>query len=223
MPRFANPLAAALVSLATLTSAAALAAQSPVQTATTSSSPAVNAAPSDAAARPTLLVSPAVGSLVRVTLPAPSANAPRRRHLGTVIMLERDSMRVYWRDGDSSTTIALADVQRLEVSLGRHRRVLRSIGMGTVISAGGFALLTALTHGDSCPSTGCDWFYLSRGEAATLAGIMGAIGGAVVGGIVGAVRTSERWHTLTRGDVTARLAITPQLGRSNGVHVRVAF
>lgn len=215
MPRFAAPLAAALVSLATLTGPAALAAQSPAQSASPVSS--------DAPARPTLSVSPAVGSLVRVTLPATSAKARRPHFEGTLVMLERDSMRVYWRAGDSSTTIALADVHRLEVSLGRHRRVLRSIGMGTVIGAGSLALLTAVTYTDSCPATGCGWFHISRGEATTFAGIMGAVGGAAVGGLVGAVRTTERWHTVTRSVSPGRIAVTPQLGRSNGVRVRLAF
>jgi hypothetical protein len=218
MPRFATSLAAALVSLASLTGPAALAAQSPAQVVTQAATP----ADTDAADRPTLSASPAVGSLVRVTFPAPSANARRPRFEGTLVMLERDSLRVFWQTGDSSTTIALADVHRLEVSLGRRRQVLRSIGMGTVIGAGSFALLAAVSHDDSCPSTGCGFLYFTRGEAATLAGVMGALGGAVVGGIVGAVRTTERWHTVSRGG-TGRIAVTPQLGRSNGVRVRIAF
>ncbi len=201
MPRFACRLAVALLSLASLFAPAVSTAQAP--------------------ARPTLVATPAVGSLVRVTLP-PDSTGKSQRVEGTLLASSLDSLHVAWRTGDAST-LSIADVPRLEVSLGRHRPVLRSIGMGTVIGAGSLALLTAMSHDDSCPSSGCGWFYVSRGEAATFAGILGAVGGAVVGGIVGAVRTTERWHTVSRGRAPGRIAVTPQLGGSNGVRVRVAF
>jgi hypothetical protein len=119
-----------------------------------------------------------VGSRVRVTLP-PGPEGKRPRFEGTLLEAGPDSVRVAWLARDT-TALPAADVRRLEVSLGQHRPVLSSIGRGALIGGGSLALVSFLSADrDRCDESGCDWFYLSPGEAALVGGLMGLSTGAV--------------------------------------------
>lgn len=89
------------------------------------------------------------------------------------------------------------------------------MGWGALAGGVGLGLITYLTNESD--------FVFSRGELATGAGFAGALGGAVIGGVVGATRTSERWRTVYRAGDRTRVALTPVLGGTRGVQVRVAF
>jgi len=161
---------------------------------------------------------PVSGSLVRVTLQQPNARGHRPRVQARVLTAGPDSLRLAWLSGDT-TTLALHDMSRLELGTGPHRPILSSIGMGTVAGGFGLGFLAALSYDDGS----CTFLCFSRGEVAGIAGMIGAIGGAAVGGIVGLSRTTERWRTVHRAVEQTRVAVTPVLGQSRGVQVRVAF
>jgi hypothetical protein len=123
-------------------------------------------------------------------------------------------MRLAWRGGDTAS-LALLEMRRLQLGLGPHRQIAASIGVGALVGGAGLGLLTALTTKDD--------LFFSRGELAAAAGLVGALGGAVIGGVVGTFRTSERWRTVYRAGERRGVAVTPLLGRTRGLHVRVAF
>lgn len=156
---------------------------------------------------------PAAGSLVRVTLP-PDLQGRRVKREAIVVGSRADSMRLAWRAGDTAS-LALVEMHQLELGLGTRRPIAASMGWGALAGGVGLGLITYLSNESD--------FLFNRGELAAAAGLVGALGGAVIGGVVGATRTSERWRTVYRAGDRLGVAVTPVLGRTRGVHVRVSF
>lgn len=156
---------------------------------------------------------PAVGSLVRVTLP-PDVRGRRLRREATVLAGSADSLRVAWRTGDTAS-LSLVELQQLELGLGPHRPVAASAAWGALVGGVGLAIVAYATNDDD--------FLFSRGEIASIAALGGALGGSAIGAVVGTMRTSERWRTVYRAGYRTGIAVTPVLGRVRGVQVRVAF
>lgn len=156
---------------------------------------------------------PAAGRLVRVTLP-PDLRGRRVKREGIVVASSPDSMRLAWQSGDTAS-LRVVDMQRLELGMGAHRPIAASVGVGALVGGAGLGLVTFLSAEDD--------FLFSRGEVTAFASLAGALGGAAIGGLVGASRTSERWRTVYRAGDRMGVAITPVLGRTRGLQVRVAF
>jgi len=156
---------------------------------------------------------PAVGSLVRVTLP-PDLQGRRVKREAIVVLSSPDSMQLAWRAGDTAS-LAVVEMHRLELSQGAHRPIASSMGWGALAGGVGLTVRTFATAEDG--------FWFSRSEIAAAAGLVGALGGAVIGGVVGSTRTSERWRTVFRAGDRLGVAVTPVLGRTRGVHMRMAF
>lgn len=185
--------------------------------------------PVTAAAQPgkaNAIIVPEPGARVRVSLPT-LPDIRQQRITGTLASLTRDSVRVAIRPGDTAT-VALDALEKFEVSLGQRRPVLSSIGAGALIGGGLLAVIAASAESDSCTGEyGC-LLEFSRGEAAAIGGVFGAVTGALIGGIVGAMRVTDRWQPVATAPLRSRvvfegMSLTPPLGRPAGLAVRLRF
>lgn len=124
---------------------------------------------------------------------------------------------VVQRDSTAPTLrVALADLQRAEVSLGR-RSAFGGFGRGFLIGAGAGAALGVASGLASGDDDQAGWFAMSAGEKAVAGGVLLGGAGGLVGGIIGLAARGERWeHAALPG---ARVSVVPA-GR--GVAVRIA-
>lgn len=170
----------------------------------------------------TAVILPSEGSRVRVRQHVGGV-LPPKRITGTYVTTTADSMYIVQRVGDT-LAVAIGSLDYLDVSLGRRRNVLSSVGAGTLIGGSTLALVSALSNSDSgCSSDEYCLFEFSRGDAAVLGGILGAVTGAFVGGIVGAVRHVDHWKRVPLPTLGERVSIRPQLSRRTGASVRMSF
>ena len=186
----------------------------------------LSAAPA-AAQRPAADTLPLAGARVRVSAP------PSRRAVGTVLAYRGDTLllqRPTW-SGAETTSVRLADVRRLEVSVGKRRRMFNGALLG--LSAGGAAgaLLGAVSYSDKpsrCYREGAEVpcfvnLDFGRGFSAMAGGVVGGAAGLVTGLLVGARRV-DRWEEVELARRTSGLRIIPPTGRSGiGLAVAGAF
>jgi hypothetical protein len=124
------------------------------------------------------------GSRVRVT----TAPASPGRRIGTLVSLDRDTLRWSRWDTTSVITVPVASLARLERSTGRRSNTGRGAMIGGII-AGGFGLLLGI--GASTDDSG--WWEVGVDDIAVVTAIFGA-GGAGVGALVGSLSTRDRWE-----------------------------
>ena len=137
-----------------------------------------------------VLVTP--GARIRVTLRS------AERLSGMLSASNRDSLLLQAR-GPSAVeprSIALADIERLERSLGKRHRYGKGILLGTAIG-GGIGVLLGVAY-PLCEPTGeglfeCLFEFTDRGEAVRFNAVGGAVTGALIGIIVAAVGR-ENWQ-----------------------------
>lgn len=137
-----------------------------------------------------VLVTP--GARIRVTLRS------TERLSGIFSTSNRDSLLLQ-AGGPSAAeprAVALADIQRLERSLGKRHRYGKSVLLGTAIG-GGIGLLLGAAY-PLCEPTGeglfeCLLEFTDRGEAVRFNAVGGAVTGALIGIIVAAVGR-EHWR-----------------------------
>ena len=145
------------------------------------------------------------GARVRVTHPDEGTR------VGTALALTDDLLFVRWADGSDTVGVSLAEVTRLEVSMGRHKyRALKCAGMGLVAGAAVGALAGAASYGNS------DSFIGKGAFAAGGAFVLGSLGGLI--GLVSGVVRSETWHELPLD--RSRVGI---LGPAGGHGTRLGF
>lgn len=156
------------------------------------------------------------GARVRVT--APSIDL--RRHVTTVVDVRGDSIVLGVRD--NSRSVALSDVTALEVSAGKHRRFLRSTGMGLGIGAIVGAVVGAASY-EECVSTeflGCFLAPESRAQSAIMGGAVLGAAGLLTGAVVGVVRRTDRWVSV---DMPVRASIKPTASGGISLTISRAF
>jgi hypothetical protein len=165
----------------------------------------------------------APGARVRVTRPG------RAAAVGSVVAVRPDTLVVHWTArGDSvgdTTAVSTAEVVRLEVSRGMHRRPWRGAGLGLLAGGGIGALVGAVTYTKpNCDAQQFICLDFGRGFAAAVVGGAGGILGAVVGGVIGAQRV-DRWQRVPLGAGRARVGVTlPRAGaRGAGFAAAVSF
>jgi hypothetical protein len=170
----------------------------------------------------TAVILPSEGSRVRVQQHL-GGGLPPKRITGTYVTTTADSLHIVPQVGDT-LVLAISSLDFLDVSLGRRRKVLSSVGAGTLIGGSTLALVSALSNSDpGCSSDEYCLFEFSRSDAALLGGILGAVAGAIVGGMVGALRNVDHWQRVPLSTLGDRVSIRPQLSRAKGVSVRLSF
>lgn len=133
-----------------------------------------------------------------------------------VVHVVPDTMVVQRDPAAPALRVALADLQRMDVSLGR-RTALGGFGHGVLVGAGvgaAIGVASGLASGDDDPG---GWFAMSAEQKALGGGILAGGAGGLIGGIVGLAVRGERWERAAIPG--ARVSVAPA-GR--GVAVRIA-
>ena len=183
---------------------------------------------------PLRALAPSLVALALAAAPAAAQGCAGRGECDTAALLSGDRLRI--RTGDGRATyrlidtaadtlvversggaapqrIALASVERLERSLGRHSRG-RGFARGAAI--GGVAGVGVGLVGGVVVAREEDVMGLAPLVAGAAAVVYGATG-ALLGGLVGMSAPGERWE---RVDAARRVTVAPMHG---GMGVRVAF
>lgn len=155
----------------------------------------------------------AAGTRVRLVTPSLQAD----HQLARIVSADKDSI-VFRSDAYPVTrSLAVSDIERIDVSGGSHRQTGRGALMGLAIG-GGTGIVLGLATYEPCTS----WCFgpSSRGESAALAGGVLGIIGAVTGGLIGAFHKKEEWKPLA---VKPTAALTPAGERTFGIQVSHTF
>jgi hypothetical protein len=157
----------------------------------------------------------ASGARVRIT------NAGSEPRIATVVARQGDTLLVRWPEFASAVAVPLAEISRLEVSTGRHRRVLKGMALGTAAGGVTGALLGAASY-EPCESTefmGCFLSPESRMQSAAFGGVVGGALGLVVGSLAGLAR-HENWKRVSLDERRVAVAVTP---RAHGTRLGVSL
>ena len=110
-------------------------------------------------------------------------------------------------------TVDRSEIAAMDVSIQRQRKVLKSVGVGSLVGALSGAFI-GLASGDD------DLF--SPPEKALIAGVALSLAGAAVGLVVGLVRRPDAWSPALPADVD--LTVLPLVREGGaGVHVGLAL
>jgi hypothetical protein len=153
------------------------------------------------------------GTRVRVV----TQSLPADHQLGRIISADHDTV-AFRPDADPFTvSLAVSEIERIDISQGSHRHPGRGALVGLTIGAIGGAVFGASAY---TPCT--DWCLLPNSRAATAGlgaaffGLLGAAGG----GIVGALIKAEEWKPLV---VRPTSGLTPAGQRTFGIQVSRTF
>ena len=157
------------------------------------------------------------GARVRITTPGAKART------ATVVAHTGDTLMVRWPQFANAVPVPVSGISRLDVSTGRHRRVLKGAGLGTLVGGATGGLLAAISY-SPCEPEGIMSCFLepeNRGEAAAWGTLAGGTLGLVVGTLAGLPRR-ESWQQVSLGDRRVALAVTPR-ARDTRLGVSVQF
>ena len=123
--------------------------------------------------------------------------------------------------------IPRSEVERLETSLGDHRRFGRNFAIAVGISSFAVGTVSAVSW-SPCTQTGfmaCFLHPTSRGEALSMGLIGGALLGVPIGVIAGLAGKHERWEPLAFGGHGGSPAISlqPMVGSGVGLAASIIF
>jgi hypothetical protein len=92
-----------------------------------------------------------------------------------------------------SRSLAISDINRMDVAEGTHTRKLKGAGWGFLIGGGLAAGIAAATwrKPKPCDQLFCN-FDFGRGGDAAFAGVLGGVAGLIVGALVGS-RATDSW------------------------------
>lgn len=123
-----------------------------------------------------------------------SATLPTDHQLARIISASNDTV-VFRSDAYPVTrSLALRDIERIEVSTGSHRRTGKGALIGIAIGVVGGAALGAATFS---PCKGfCVLPETRAGDAGIGAAFFGTLGG-LAGAVIGALHTEEDWKPVT--------------------------
>jgi hypothetical protein len=138
----------------------------------------------------------APGTRVRL-LTANYGDAPQ---IGTVAAVHGDSIVLRREHQGDSSTIAFAQMARLDVSQGRHAHPFAGLGIGVAGGAvAGAVVGLAAYQTSSCAlptlGFGCGLRVLGPGNNAAAGAVLGGAAGALIGLVTGSFIHTERWHT----------------------------
>lgn len=149
---------------------------------------------------------PALSAGARVRI-ARTGEKPR---IATVIGHSADTLVVKWPEFANPVPVPIADISRLDVSTGQHRRVLNGMALGTA-SVGALGAVVGMITYKPCTSTeflGCLLAPESRSASAVMGGAVGGALGLVVGTIVGLQR-HESWRRVPLEARRSAVSVSP--------------
>ena len=151
------------------------------------------------------------GTRVRVTHPGEGTRT------GTVVALTPDTLEVRLVGHTETSYMPLAQVTRLDVSLGKQRHLIRAAGIGFIVG-GVVGAVAGAADGSSC--TG-EFLCPGAGGGAVLGGVfVGSLGGII--GLIAGVVPSERWERVPLEPRRISI-VTPSGSHGRGVGLKVAF
>jgi len=151
------------------------------------------------------------GMRVRVTHPGEGTST------GTLVGLTADTLEVRLEGHSEASHMPLAQVTRLDVSLGKERRLARFAGIGFLAGGTLGAVTGALAESD------CEGELFCAGPAggAVIGGVFfGAVGGII--GLIAGAAPSEKWARVPLERRRISL-VTPSGSHGHGVGLRLAF
>jgi len=176
-------------------------------------------------ARPDALIgqsAPVVVSSIRPGARVRITQVGQKPRVAIMVAPSADTMLVRWPENTDAVAVPLAEVSRLDVSTGRHRKLLKGALVGT-LSAGTVGALLGAASYSPCKSTefmGCFLAPTSASESALLGGAVGGVLGLVVGTLAGLPRR-EGWHRVPLDARRVAVAVTPRAhATSLGVTLR---
>ena len=167
------------------------------------------------AATPERAVGP--GARVRIT------QAGQKPRIAVVVASSADTLRVRWPEYTNAVALPFAEISRLDVSTGRHRKILKGAAVGTLSAGAVGAILGAVSY-SPCESTeflGCLMAPASATESAVLGGVAGGVLGLIVGTLVGLPKRDD-WHQVPLDAPRVAVAVTPR-GSGTGVGLSLRF
>ena len=157
------------------------------------------------------------GARVRIT------QAGQKPRIAVVVARSADTLVVRWPEYTNPVALPFAEISRLDLSTGRHRKVLKGAAIGTLSAGAAGAILGAATY-TPCESTeflGCLMAPTSASESAAIGGVLGGALGLIVGTLVGLPKRDD-WHRVSLDASRVAVAVTPR-GRSTNVGLSLRF
>ena len=149
------------------------------------------------------------GARVRIT------HAGQKPRTAVVVAHSADSLLVRWPEYTNAVAVPFAEISRLDVSTGRHRRLLKGAALGTLSAGTVGAVLGAATY-SPCESTeflGC--------LMAVIGGVVGGVLGLIVGTLVG-LPSRDDWQQVSLDASRVAVAVTPR-GRRTDLGLSLRF
>ena len=156
---------------------------------------------------------PVEGTRVRLV----TNSLPPDQQLGRIISADHDTVAFRPDAHPFTVSLAVSEIERIDISRGSHRHAGRGALVGLAIGAIGGAVFGASAY-TSCT----DWCLLPNSRAATAglgAAFFGLLG-AASGGIIGAFIKTEEWKPLV---VRPTSGLTPAGQRTFGIQVSRTF
>jgi hypothetical protein len=161
----------------------------------------------------------AVGPGARVRITA----AGQKPRIAVVVARSADTLVVRWPEYTNAVALPFAEISRLELSTGRHRKVLKGAAVGTLSAGAVGAILGAVSY-TPCESTeflGCLMAPASATESAVVGGVAGGVLGLIVGTLVGLPKRDD-WHQVSLDASRVAVMVTPR-GRGTAVGLSLEF
>jgi hypothetical protein len=155
------------------------------------------------------------GARVRIRI---AGEEPR---IARVVAHTGDTLHVRWPEYANVASVPLAQVSTLDVSVGRHRNVLKGMALGTVAGGAIGAAIGAFAY-QPCTSTeflGCFLSPTSRMESAEFGAIVVSALGLVVGGLAG-LQSHDTWKRVPQSGRRVGVSVSP---RARGAALGVAM
>ena len=156
------------------------------------------------------------GARVRIT------QAGQKPRVAVVVARSADTLVVRWPENTNAVALPYAGISRLDVSTGRHRKVLKGAAIGTLSAGAVGAILGAATY-QPCESSGFDCLLAptSASGSAVVGGVLGGTLGLIVGTLVGLPKRDD-WHQVSLDASRVAVAVTPR-GRNTNVGLSLKF
>ena len=145
------------------------------------------------------------GARIRITAPDLGIEKQEVR-FGT---LRGDTLVVV---ADSTLTLPLASVVRLDAYQGQRSNAWAGAGIGLVVGVGAGVAIALMVRDEDC--------FCTKGEVAAAGGAIGAAAGILIGSSIGAVIKTDRWQEVTPDQL--RVIVVPRPG-GLALGVSVAF